>query len=124
MRMGLRRACGFARTADGHTVSCAIMSLSAREPDREGNQMSTFATETQKSTKRGTAFLNDIAGAAATSAGVADLLEDACKDPADWACIFLALSEWDDSNKHVGDAIAAITEAAKDYCAEWIAKCA
>lgn len=86
--------------------------------------MTDFASTIETATERGTAYLNDIAGTASTSAGVADLLGDACKDPADWACIFLALSKWDKHNGHARDVIASITEAAKDYCAEWITKAA
>lgn len=70
---------------------------------------------------RGTAFLEDIAGTAATSAGVAELLGGICHDAGDWACILAALGEWDAGNTHVRAAIANLTEAAKDFCADWVA---
>lgn len=70
--------------------------------------------------RRGTAFLEDIAGTATTSAQVAELLDEVCQTTNDWACVFLALANWDNDNKHVAVAIDGITEAAKDFCADWI----
>jgi hypothetical protein len=69
---------------------------------------------------RGFAFLDDVAGTAVSSAGVGELLGEVCAAPFDWACVLAALACWDGANRHIDEATNAITEAAKDYCAEWI----
>jgi len=95
--------------------------VSKGTPDEGTKKMTSTQTTKQFATNRGTAFLEDIAGTATTSKGVADMLNETCRDAGDWACIFAALGEWDKDNAHVRDAIACITEAAKDFCADWIA---
>lgn len=81
--------------------------------------MTSFANELQAATRRGNAFLADIAGTVAGGQGTVEgMLDEVCHDAGDWACILLALGAWDPANEEVGAAIGHIVKAAKAYCAE------
>lgn len=81
--------------------------------------MTSYDTAKNTIARRGSAFLDDIAGTVAAGKGVAtEMLGDVCHDTGDWACIFAALGEWDSANEDLNAAIDSIIAAAKTYCSE------
>lgn len=72
----------------------------------------------QDITRRGRSILDDIAGTAGEQTDLSyKLLEEACKTPADWGCVFAALVEDGADGPEVQQALAAVRAAVYVRCA-------